>query len=514
MTTATRLELSHVSKRFGSNTVLNDVSFRLEAGHILGLIGQNGAGKSTLVKILAGLHPDYTGTVSIEGRAVHLTNPRQARAAGVAVIYQEFSLVSEMTVAENLLLGREPGTFGYSSRDTNKRAAQILTEVGIDIGVPLSTATAGLSPAMKQRIEIVKALAEQAKVLLMDEPTARLSNTETRWLFSTMRELAERGVGVIFISHFLEEILEVSDWITILRNGSVVASAPRADLKLETMTSLMLGEQLRGQLAERRGHSEQDARGPVVMEARDLSVGERLRDINLQVRSGEIVGVAGLVGSGRSRLCRALAGADRPTSGVLLLRGKPVRLRTPRHALNAGIALIPEDRKNQALSMVSSVKDNLVLMALQKGLGLRALVPVSRVNRLATRLVKQLEVSPPDINAPVSTLSGGNQQKVVVAKALATDPQVLIIDQPTAGVDVGTKAQLHRVLRNLADSGAALLVVSDDLDELFTLSDRLCVMRKGALAWEGPAAAMDREQLLQEISVTGSAHGIAVPADG
>jgi ribose transport system ATP-binding protein len=419
-----------------------------------------------------------------------------------------------MTVAENLLLGREPRSFGYSAREITKRAAQILDDVGIDIGVPLSTPTAGLSPAMKQRIEIVKALAERASVLLMDEPTARLSNTETRWLFKTMRELAERGVGVIFISHFLEEILEVSDWVTILRNGSVVASAPCAELKLETMTSLMLGEQLRGQLAERREHNEDDARGPVVLEARDLSVGERLHDINLQVRSGEIVGVAGLVGSGRSRLCRALAGVDRPTSGSLLLRGRPVQLRTPRHALRSGIALIPEDRKNQALSLVSSVKDNLALMALQKGLGPFGIVPVSRINRLATRYVEQLAVVPPDIDAPVSTLSGGNQQKVVVGKALATDPQVLIIDQPTAGVDVGTKAQLHRVLRDLADSGAALVVVSDDLDELFTLSDRLCVMRRGALAWEGAAADMDRETLLREISVTGTASGIAVAADG
>ena len=501
-----RLELSGVSKRFGS-VVLSDVSLSLEPGHVLGLVGQNGAGKSTLVKILAGLHPDYTGSVAIDGKAAHLASPRQARAAGIAVIYQEFSLVQDMTVAENLLLGREPGSFLYSPREVATRAARILEGAGIDIGVPLSTPVTGLSPAMKQRIEIVKALFENASVLLMDEPTARLSSAEAQWLFATMRELAGRGVGVIFISHFLEEVLDVADWITVLRNGQVVASAPSADLRLDTMTTLMLGEQLRSQLADRPKHNEQAPRGPVSLEARDLSAGERLHDISLQIRSGEIVGVAGLVGSGRSRLCRVLAGADTPSSGQLLLHGNPVRLRNPQQALRAGIALIPEDRKNQGLSLVGSVGDNLTLMALREGMGPLGITPVSRVSRLAARYVEQLEVNPPDLDAPVGTLSGGNQQKVVVGKALAARPQVLIIDQPTAGVDVGTKAQLHRVLRDLADSGAALLVVSDDLDELFTLSDRMCVMRRGTIAWQGPATAMDRAKLLREISIAGPAAG-------
>jgi ribose transport system ATP-binding protein len=492
-----RLELSRVSKRFGSSVVLSD-----------------GAGKSTLVKILAGLHPDYTGLVAIDGKAVHLTSPRQARAAGIAVIYQEFSLVQEMTVAENLLLGREPSSFRYSPRDIARRAARILEGAGIHIGVPLSTPVTGLSPAMKQRIEIVKALSENASVLLMDEPTARLSSTEAQWLFATMHELAGRGVGVIFISHFLEEVLDVTDWITVLRNGHVVASAPSANLRLDTMTTLMLGEQLRSQLADRPKHNEQEPRGPVSLEARNLGAGERLRDISLQVRSGEIVGVAGLVGSGRSRLCRALVGADTPTNGQLLLHGKQVRLRNPQQALKAGIALIPEDRKNQGLSLAGSVRDNLTLMALYKGMGPLGITPASRVNRLAARYVEQLEVNPPDLDAPVGTLSGGNQQKVVVGKVLAAQPQVLIIDQPTAGVDVGTKAQLHRVLRDLADSGAALLIVSDDLDELFTLSDRMCVMRRGTIAWQGPATALDREKLLREISIAGPAVGTAVTTDG
>jgi ribose transport system ATP-binding protein len=509
-----RLELTGVNKRFGSSVVLSDVSFSLEPGHILGLVGQNGAGKSTLVKILAGLHPDYTGSVAIDGKPVHLANPRQARAAGIAVIYQEFSLVQEMTAAENLLLGREPGSIRYSPREITKRAAQILEGAGIDIGVPLSTPVAGLSPAMKQRIEIVKALSEDARVLLMDEPTARLSSTETRWLFTTMRDLAERGVGVIFISHFLEEVLAVADWVTVLRNGRVVGSAPSTELRLGVMTTLMLGEQLKNQLADRPVRDEEEPRGAVSLEARDLSVGERLRHVSIEVRSGEIVGVAGLVGSGRSRLCRALAGVDTPTGGQLLLRGEPVRLRGPRHALKEGIALIPEDRKNQALSLPSSVRDNLTLMALNKDMGPLGITPVSRVTRLAARYVKRLEVNPPNLEAPVGTLSGGNQQKVVVGKALASQSRVLIIDQPTAGVDVGTKAQLHRVLRDLASSGAALLVVSDDLDELFTLSDRMCVMRRGTIAWQGPAAAMNRERLLQEISLTGPAAGAAVTAHG
>jgi ABC-type sugar transport system ATPase subunit len=363
----------------------------------------------------------------------------------------------------------------------------------------------GLSPAVKQRIEIVKALSEEANVLLMDEPTARLSSAESQQLFAIMRELRDRGVGVIFISHFLEEVLTIADWITVLRNGRVVASAPSNELSIDAMTSAMLGEELRQELAEQTAAPHITEHGTVLLEADALSAGPRLRDVQLRLRAGEIVGVAGLVGSGRSRLCRVLAGADTPTSGRLLLRGRPVRLRNPQQALLAGIALIPEDRKNQALSLVSSVKDNMVLMALRKRLSTWGVVPVSRVNRLARDYVRRLEVHPGNIEAPAGTLSGGNQQKVVVGKALATDPQILIIDQPTAGVDVGTKAQLHHVLLNLADSGAAVLVVSDDLDELYTLSDRLCLMRRGAIIWQGPAESIDRQTLLQQISATGNA---------
>jgi ribose transport system ATP-binding protein len=505
MAAEARLALSQVSKRFGSTTVLRDVSFQLRAGQILGLVGQNGAGKSTLVKILAGLYPDYTGTLSLDGKSVHLVNPRQARAAGIAVIYQEFSLVPEMTVAENLLLGREPGNFAYSSRGTSEQAAKVIEQVGIEIGVPLNTPVSGLSPAVKQRIEIVKALSEDAKVLLMDEPTARLSHAESQQLFATMRELADRGVGVIFISHFLEEVLNVTDWITILRNGRVVASAPSKDMTIDAMTNAMLGEQLRQEMVEATTAPQNDERGAVLLEAADVSAGPRLRHIRLQLRAGEITGVAGLVGSGRSRLCGVLAGVDAPTSGQLLVRGKPMRLRNPQRALRSGIALIPEDRKNQALSLVSSVKDNVVLMALSKKLSSWGIVPLSRVNHLARDYVKQLEVHPADIDAAAGTLSGGNQQKVVVGKTLATDPQILIIDQPTAGVDVGTKAQLHQVLLRLARSGAALLVVSDDLDELYTLSDRLCLMRRGEIIWQGPAESIDRQALLQKISATSDA---------
>jgi ribose transport system ATP-binding protein len=503
LSTAYRLELSGVGKRFGSTTVLQDVSFHVEPGHILGLVGQNGAGKSTIVKILAGLYPDYLGAIRIDGVETRLANPRQARAAGIAVIYQEFSLVSEMTVAENLLLGREPGgKWGYSSRAVTRRAADVLKEVGIDIGVPLSTPVAGLSPAMKQRIEIAKALADNAKVLLMDEPTARLSNAETRWLFDTMRQLADRGVGVVFISHFLEEVLEITDWVTVLRNGRVVASVAATELDLNAMTKAMLGEELRSQELTLAGVAADGKRGELLLEATNVSAGERLKNIQLEVHAGEIVGVAGLVGSGRSRLCRVLAGADLPTAGEIRLRGKVVQLKNPHRALRSGITLIPEDRKNQALSLVSPIKDNIVLMALGKAKS--GFVSVTSVKRLANKLVDELQVSPQDIDVPVGNLSGGNQQKVVVGKATATNPDVLIIDQPTAGVDVGTKAQLHRVLRELANSGAGLIVVSDDLDELFTLSDRLCVMRKGTIAWEGPASEMDRETLLKEISVTTS----------
>lgn len=500
MPTDIRLQLTDLTKQFGPTVVLDRITLAVRRGQVHGLVGQNGAGKSTLVKTLAGLYPDHGGTVAVDGHRATLGSPRQSRAEGIAVIYQEFSLVPEMTVAENLLLGREPGRWRYSRRAIRQRAQNLVDTVGIEIGADVDAVVGGLSPAVRQRIEIAKALAEDAGVLVMDEPTARLSESERQSLFQVMRDLADRGVGLVFISHFLDEVHEVTDWLTVLRNGRAVASEPTGSLTATRMASLMLGEEFQQTLDRERRAPRTGGEGEIVLQAEALGSGPRLRDANVELRAGEILGVAGLVGSGRTRLCRVLSGADRPTSGRIRLRGREVTLNGPRQAIARRIVLIPEDRKYQGLSLTGPLSENLSLMALQRHLGRWGVVRRRSVRRLSEHLVRELEVTPPNIDAPAGTLSGGNQQKIVLGKALAAEPDVMIIDQPTAGVDIGTKAQIHRLLRERAEAGAAILVVSDDIDELCALSDRFQVMWRGGVIWQGPVAEVSRDELVELIS--------------
>ncbi len=500
MSSDVRLRLSRLSKQFGSSVVLDDVSLEVRQAQIHGLIGQNGAGKSTLVKVLAGLYPDHRGDVVLDGRRLVLRNPRQSRSEGIAVIHQEFSLVPSMTVAENLLLGRETHRVRYSAREVRRRAEELLQRVAIDVGARLDAYVRDQSPAVMQRIEIAKALAEDARVLVMDEPTARLSDSEREWLFTMMRTLSDRGVGIMFISHFLEEVRGVTDWLTVLRNGRVVGSARTSEYDVGQMAELMLGKGLQDTLRRESHISRSDQQHQVVLAARRVCVGPRLGAVDVSLRAGEILGVAGLVGSGRTRLARVLAGVDQPTEGWIELRSRSLRMRSPRDGIANGIAYIPEDRKHQGLSMVSPVAENLCLMSLHRRLGRGGVVTNRSVNKLARQLVRDLEVSPSRVDLPASALSGGNQQKVLLGKALAAQPNILIIDQPTAGVDIGTKAQIHDLLHQRAARGAALMVVSDDIDELYALSDRLCVMRRGRVIWHGLPAQMERHELLALMS--------------
>ncbi|WP_316762478.1 sugar ABC transporter ATP-binding protein [Streptomyces herbicida] len=495
-----RLQLSGVTKQFGPAVVLDHVDLQVRAGQVHGLIGQNGAGKSTLVKTLAGLYPDYSGLVTLDGRRAALGSPRQSRAEGIAVIHQEFSLVSEMTVAENLLLGQEPGRWRYSTRAVRSRAEALVEQVGIEIGEGVDATVGTLSPAIRQRIEIVKALADDVKVLILDEPTARLSEAERQSLFRVVRELADRGVGLLFISHFLEEVREVTDWLTVMRNGRAITSEPTKTLSVSQMGALMLGEKFKQTLDQEVAAHRADDEQPVVLEADGVSAGPRLNQVSISLRVGEIMGVAGLVGSGRTRLCRVLSGAERPTDGHLRLHGQKVAFANPRMAIARGVALIPEDRKHQGLSLSAPLTRNLSLMAMHERLGRWGVVPQRAVRRLGKRLVEDLEIHPGDIDAHAATLSGGNQQKVVLGKTFAAEPDVLIIDQPTAGVDIGTKAQIHRLLRERAAAGAAILVVSDDLEELYALGDRFHVLRQGRTIWQGTSADVTHEQLVHLVA--------------
>ncbi|TPW74245.1 sugar ABC transporter ATP-binding protein [Schumannella soli] len=495
-----RLEIEGLCKSFGSTPVLEDISLSIAAGEVRALIGQNGAGKSTLVKTLAGLYPDFDGVVRVDGRPVLLRSPRSARSEGIAVIHQEFSLVPGMTVAENILLGREPGRVVYRPSRIRRLVAELVDRIGISVGAALDTLVDDVGPAIRQRIEIVKALADDVSLLIMDEPTARLSKSERAELFDLMAELTSRGVAIVFISHYLDEVSDVTDSITILRNGRLVETRSTADTSVDTMASLMLGVSFQRALEQEEGVDRASDDSEVVLRAERISSGERLHGVSLNLRRGEILGLAGLVGAGRTRVCRALTGADRISSGALVLQGRPVVFGSPRAALSNGVALIPEDRRWEGLGMEATIAENLSLMALRSRLGRFGFVPRRRVSALAQGLVEQLQISPPALDTPVGTLSGGNQQKVLLGKALAARPDVLVIDQPTAGVDIGTKAQIHRVLRRLADAGTAVLVVSDDVEELYALSDRVDVMVRGAVTWSGRRSQLDYDRLLELIS--------------
>jgi ribose transport system ATP-binding protein len=500
MLTDVRLQIVGLTKRFGPTIVLDHVDMTVLAGEVHGLIGQNGAGKSTLVKTLAGLYPDHDGTVTVDGVRATLKNPRRSRSEGMAVIYQEFSLVSEMTIAQNLMLGREPDGVLYRERTIIKAAQGLVDRIGIELGADVEARVSSLSPAVRQRVEIVKALAADAKVLLLDEPTARLAESERHALFKVIRELSGRGVGMIFISHYLEEVRDVTDQLTILRNGRVVATQRTKDLSVSQMATQMLGDRLRDVLREEQQNVRASDDNPIVLSTVGLTSGARVKDINLDLRAGEVLGVGGLVGSGRTRLCRLISGVDQPTSGTLQMSDRTVRFKSPRQAIAAGIVLVPEDRQRHGFVPSSSIADNLVLMGLGRKIGTRAIVSRPSVRRMARRLVTDLEISPPNLGALASTLSGGNQQKIVLGKAIAAEPTIFVIDQPTAGVDVGTKAQIHQLLRRRASGGAAMMVVSDDIDELYALSDRFVVMRHGEIIWRGMATEISRNELVELLS--------------
>ncbi|MFN8518660.1 MAG: sugar ABC transporter ATP-binding protein [Chloroflexota bacterium] len=498
--TSPLLAMLGIRKSFAGGEVLHGVDLTLQRGEVRALVGQNGAGKSTLMKVLGGVYVDYEGDIEVDGRPLRLEAPHAAIANGIAVIYQEFALVPDLTVAENIALGREPagavrGTISH--RAIRERSAEVASRYGIQL--PLDTPVAQLPVAEQQLTEILKALSRDARILVMDEPTARLSARERDRLFEIIRSLSAEGVGIVYISHFLEEIFAVAHSVTVLRDGDVVASQPTESLDLATLTTLLVGAELRG--FERQGHAPADA--PVVLEVRDLVVGGR-QPVSFEVRAGEVLGFAGLVGSGRSRLARALVGAQ-GTPASVTIAGRRIVVGSPRAAAAAGMLYLPEDRKHDGLVGTSSVRANLVLTALGRQLSSHGLVLAAACRRVARSLIDRLRIVPPDPEREVSTLSGGNQQKVLLGRALAAEARVLILDQPTAGVDVGAKAEIYAQVDQMAQTGLAVMVISDDLDELLSLADRIVVMHGGRVTQVADATTFTRPELLRAITTGGMA---------
>lgn len=500
-TFSARLALRNVTKSFGSIVVLQGVDLEVKAGEIHGLVGQNGAGKSTITRILAGGYPDYGGQIQIDGIDVRLATPRGSRQQGISVVYQELSLVSNMSVAENIMLGDEAGRVFYNPSRLRKTAEDLLEDVGMAGEFRLDSIVGSLSAGVQQRVEIAKALTRNVKVLILDEPTARLTGAERDQLIELMHKIADNGASLIFISHFLDEVLSVTSELTVLRDGAVTANGASANFSIESLSVALVGRQLADEVRTINPEKSQDT---VLLRATNLSGGRQVRDVSLALRSGEILGVAGLVGSGRSTLAHLLVGVQQPTSGSLEVHGKAARLKSPQHALQLGIGLVSEDRRTQGLIKPRSVADNIVLMWLAKVSTRLGFIGPRRLQRLAQVAVTEFNVRPPDTRRIVSTLSGGNQQKVLIARAVIARPDILIFDQPTAGTDVGTKAEIHQTLRNLTTDGKAILIISDDVHELVTLCDRLIVMRRGSVISEPPADVSSEELVrLMTVGVAG-----------
>ncbi|MEZ4507550.1 MAG: sugar ABC transporter ATP-binding protein [Thermomicrobiales bacterium] len=477
------LRMSGISKSFPGVRALQNVDLSVQAGECLALVGENGAGKSTLMKILSGVYAPDEGTIEIDGRTVVPSNPHHAQQLGVSIIYQEFNLFPNMSIEENIFIGREPNRSGIVDRAQMRESALgYLRQVGVDLD-PRSMVR-DLSVAQQQMVEIAKALSYNARIVIMDEPTSALTDTEVRALFEIIRGLKARGLGIVFVSHRLEEIFEICDRITVLRDGRNAGELSTATATPDQVVRMMVGREMTD-LFQKENSSTSDQ---VVLEVRGLSRRGTQRDdskvvldgVDLQVRSGEIVGLAGLVGSGRTEVARAIFGADPFDSGEIYLEGQRVHVKSPAEAIGKGIALAPEDRKLQALVLALAIRENIALPNLGR-LSRFGFVRRREERALADRYIQALSVRTPSMEQKVINLSGGNQQKVVLAKWLALNPKVLIVDEPTRGIDIGAKAEVHSLLSQLAAQGVAILMISSELPEILGMSDRIYVMREGKI---------------------------------
>jgi ribose transport system ATP-binding protein len=473
--------MNGIVKTFPGVRALDGVSFDVRRGEVHALVGENGAGKSTLMKVLAGAYRADGGTIEIEGRRVTIDGPRAAEALGIGMIYQEFNLVPELSVIDNLLLGHEPTSRGLLDRKAAlARATGVLTELGI--ALPLTLVARKLTVAQQQLVEISKALLRAARLIVMDEPTAALTEREIDALFALIATLKAQGVAFAYISHRLEELPRISDRITVIRDGKTVETRATADMPQAEMIRLMVGRPLDAHFPELPPVA---ADAPLALDVRGLCAasGVPVHDVSFSVRAGEIVGIAGLVGAGRTDIVRAIAGADVPTAGEIDVAGKRVTIRGPHSAIEAGIALITEDRKAQGLVLGMSVRENTTLAHL-KAYERRGFIDRAAENAIAAREIAELHVRTPSAEQIVRNLSGGNQQKVVLAKWLIGDAKVYLFDEPTRGIDVGAKAEIYALMVELLAHGVCIVMVSSELPEVLGMSHRVLVVREGRIQAE------------------------------
>jgi ribose transport system ATP-binding protein len=482
------LQMRGITKRYPGVTALDNVDFEVMPGEVHALVGENGAGKSTLMKILAGADVKDSGQILIGGEEVHITTPQEAMRLGISIIYQEFNLVPYMNAAENIFLGREPMSKVPGIVDFRRmyaEAERVISELGVrlDVRVPVNQ----LSVAQQQMVEIAKATSRSARIIAMDEPSATLTEHELENLFSLIRRLRADGVSIIYISHRLDEIFRIADRVTVLRDGKFIATKPVSETSREEIIRMMVGRELKDTIPKK-----EVAHGDVVLEVKGLNRSGVIHDISFAVRRGEILGIAGLVGAGRTEVARAIFGADPIDSGEILLEGKPVTIRSPKDAIRLGIGLMTEDRKALGLILGMAVRENVTLANLDP-LSRLGFVSRRKEQEVTNRFVEDLMIKTPSIEQAVQNLSGGTQQKVVLAKWLFTQSKVLIFDEPTRGIDVGAKTEIYQLMNRLAEQGVGIIMISSELPEILGMSDRILVMHDGRIVGE-----LSREEATQE----------------
>jgi simple sugar transport system ATP-binding protein len=473
-----------IDKSFPGVQALRGVDFSLARGEIHALVGENGAGKSTLIRILTGVERPDSGTIALDGSLVTIRSPLHAQELGISTVYQEVNLCPNLTVAENLLIGRQPMRWGRVDwKAMNRRAREVLR--GLDIEIDVTRPLGSYSVAIQQMAAIGRALVvSSAQVLVLDEPTSSLTVHETEQLFAVMRKLRAEGIAIVFITHFLDQVYEVSDRVTVLRNGSLVGTYQTAALPRMELITLMLGRTLSelDEIIRHKMESSQQIGAEALLEAHGLGLAGSMEPFDLVLHAGEVVGLAGLLGSGRTEMAQLLFGIDRPSEGSLVMDGRPITSFSPIGSIERGVALCPEDRKAEGIVAELTVRENIVL-AMQASRGWFRRLSSGQQSAIAARYIKLLNIATPSAEQPVRNLSGGNQQKVILARWLATEPRLLILDEPTRGIDVGTKADIQKLVLSLAEGGMSCLFISSELDEVLRTSHRIVVLRdriKGA----------------------------------
>lgn len=495
------LAMRHITKTFPGVKALSDVNFTLRAGEIHALMGENGAGKSTLIKVLTGVEEMEAGEIYMDGidHPITCRSPKDAQAMGISTVYQEINLCPNLSVAENIFIGREPKKFGRIDwKSMNRKAGEILSNLNIhiDVSKPLSN----YSVAIQQMVAIARAVDISSKVLILDEPTSSLDEQEVEKLFTVMRKLKETGIGIIFVTHFLEQVYEISDRITVLRNGCLVGEYETDKLPSVELVELMIGKEI-DDLAKlsKEENDDNNCKKEIIVEAKELGHQGTINPFNLKIHKGEVIGLSGLLGSGRSELARAVYGADKPDQGELYFMGKKLQVNTPLDAMKAGMAYLPENRKEEGIIEDLSVRENIII-ALQARQGIFKMISRKEQEEYADRIIDLLQIKASSKDIPIKQLSGGNQQKVILGRWLLTNPDFLILDEPTRGIDVGTKTEIQKLVLKFAEEGKTILFISSEIDEMLRVCNKIAVLRDRRMVSELKGDELSQSSIMKAIA--------------